>query len=73
MSCKGNPWDRAACEPFLKTLKYEEVCRSEYRDVGDARTPIPQFLEQVHNWRRPHSALGYVPPVEFEQNGGRIQ
>jgi len=66
MSRKGNPWDNAACESFLKTLKYEEVYRSEYRDLAEARSSIGQFLERIYNRRRLHSALGYVPPVEFE-------
>jgi putative transposase len=66
MSRKGNPWDNAACESFIKTLKYEEVYRSEYRDWEDARALIGQFLEKVYNQKRLHSALGYLPPVEFE-------
>jgi len=66
MSRKGNPWDNAACESFIKTLKYEEVYRSEYRDVEEARASIGQFLEKVYNQKRLHSALGYLPPVEFE-------
>ena len=72
MSRKGNPYDNAACESFMKTLKYEEVYRSEYRDLDDAYAQIAEFLERVYNQQRLHSALGYVPPVEFEQNGGRI-
>ena len=66
MSRKGNPWDNTACESFLKTLKYEEVYRSEYRDLAEARSSIGQFLERIYNRKRLHSALGYVPPVEFE-------
>jgi transposase InsO family protein len=66
MSRKGNPWDNAACESFMKTLKYEEVYRSEYRDLAEARASIGQFLERIYNRKRLHSALGYVPPVEFE-------
>ena len=66
MSRKGNPWGNAACESFLKTLKYEEVYRSEYRDLVEARSSIGQFLERIYNRKRLHSALGYVPPVEFE-------
>lgn len=68
MSRKANPWDNAACESFMKTLKYEEVYRSDYRDLAEARASIRQFLEKVYNQKRLHSALGYLPPVEFERN-----
>ena len=73
MSRKANPYDNAACESFMKTLKYEEVYRSEYRDLADAYAQIGEFLECVYNQKRLHSALGYVPPAEFEHNGGSIQ
>jgi len=66
MSRKGNPWDNAACESFMKTLKYEEVLRNEYRDLADARASIREFLEKIYNQKRLHSALGYMPPVRFE-------
>jgi putative transposase len=66
MSRRGNPWDNAACESFMKTLKYEEVYRNEYRDLAEARASIGEFLEKVYNQKRLHSALGYVPPAEFE-------
>jgi putative transposase len=68
MSRKGNPWDNAACESFMKTLKYEEVLRNEYRDLAEARASIREFLEKVYNEQRLHSALGYLPPAEFERN-----
>lgn len=66
MSRKGNPWDNAACESFMKTLKSEEVHRNEYRDLAEARSQIREFLEKVYNQKRLHSALGYLPPAEFE-------
>ena len=66
MSRKANPWDNAACESFMKTLKYEEVHRNEYRDLTEARSEIGTFLEKIYNRRRLHSALGYLPPAEFE-------
>jgi len=73
MSRKGNPYDNAACESFMKTLKYEEVYRNEYRDFQEARAHVGKFLEDVYNLNRLHSALGYLPPVQFEQNGGHSQ
>jgi len=66
MSRKGNPWDNAACESFMKTLKYEEVLRNEYRDLAEAHASIAEFLEKIYNQKRLHSALGYLPPAEFE-------
>lgn len=66
MSRKGNPWDNAACESFMKTLKYEEVHRNEYRDLAEAKSAIREFLEKIYNQKRLHSAIGYVPPAEFE-------
>jgi putative transposase len=67
MSRKASPWENAGCESWMKTLKYEEVYRQEYRDLGEARTSIERFIEKVYNPKRLHSALGYRPPIEFEQ------
>ena len=72
MSRKGNPWDNAACESFMKTLKYEEVHRNEYRDLAEARASIAEFLDKIYNQKRLHSALGYLPPAEFEANQATI-
>ena len=68
MSRKGNPWDNAACESFMKTLKSEEVYRIEYRDPAHTRSRIREFLETIYNRKRLHSSLGYRPPAEFERS-----
>jgi putative transposase len=52
----------------MKTLKYEEVYRTEYRDFDDAQRRIGRFIESVYNRDRLHSALGYSTPVEFERS-----
>jgi putative transposase len=67
MSRRGNPYDNARAERFMRTLKEEEVNGTAYRDLSDARTRIGEFLEQEYNRKRLHSALGYLTPEEFEQ------
>ena len=66
MSRQANPYDNARAESFMKTLKYEEVYREDYRDLAEAHASIGRFLEGVYNQKRLHSALGYRPPAEFE-------
>ncbi len=68
MSRRANPYDNAQCERFMRTLKYEEVYLSDYDTLAEARTSIKHFLEEVYNQKRLHSAIGYLPPVEFEQS-----
>jgi transposase InsO family protein len=67
MSRRGNVYDNALAETFIKTLKYEEVYRTEYRNLGEAKDSMKEFLEKIYNEKRLHSALGYRPPREFEQ------
>ncbi len=68
MSRRGNVYDNAMAESFIKTLKYEEVYRSEYRHLEEAQASMKEFLEKIYNQKRLHSALGYRPPREFEQS-----
>ena len=67
MSAKGNPYDNAFAESFIKTLKQEEVYLTEYEDFNDAYTNIEKFIEKVYNKKRLHSSLGYKPPDEYEE------
>lgn len=66
MSARGNPYDNAKAESFFKTLKAEEVYLKEYRSFAEAQNNIGSFIEAVYNHKRLHSALGYLPPAEFE-------
>ena len=66
MARKGNPYDNAVAESFMKTLKAEEVYLGEYRTLDDVQGRLPYFIEEVYNRKRLHSALGYRPPEEFE-------
>jgi transposase InsO family protein len=66
MSRKGNPYDNAMAESFMKTLKSEEVSLNEYETFFDAKQNIEHFINLVYNNKRLHSAIGYKTPVEFE-------
>jgi hypothetical protein len=66
MSAQGQPTENADAERFMRTLKEEEVYLHEYQDFANARTRIGRFLNDVYTHKRVHSALGYLPPAEFE-------
>jgi putative transposase len=68
MSGKGNPYENAMAESFMKTLKYEAVYLTEYQSFIDVIKDVSGFIENVYNQKRLHSSLGYVPPNEFEQD-----
>ncbi len=67
MSRAATPYDNAQAESFIKTLKYEEVYRTEYHNWQEAKASLGEFLEKIYNQERLHSALGYRPPLEFER------
>ena len=64
---RGCPWENGYAERLIRTLKEEEVDINEYQSLTEARDRIGHFIENVYNQKRPHSALGYLTPMEFEQ------
>jgi len=73
MSRKGNPYDNAFAETFMKTLKYEEVLLNDYETFNDVLERLPRFIEDVYNKKRLHSSLGYMSPDEYEQKYNQEQ
>ena len=66
MSHPGCPWENGKCESFIKTLKYEELDGRPYRTLTELAEHVEEFIEQVYNPKRLHSALAYLSPAEFE-------
>ena len=67
MSRPANPYDNAACESFMKTLKQEEIYCNQYADFSELSAHLEEFIDTYYNRQRLHSALGYRTPEEFEQ------
>jgi transposase InsO family protein len=67
MAAIGEPRENGFAERLMRTIKEEEVDRSEYHDLADALRQIGHFIDAVYNIKRIHSALGYLTPREFEE------
>ena len=64
---RGCPWENGYAERLIQTLKEEEVHLNDYDNISEVQARIGYFIEQVYNEKRPHSALGYLTPIEFQR------
>jgi len=66
MSRKGDPFDNAVAENFFSCLKCEMVHLQRFPSRSAAQTAIFAYIEAFYNSLRPHSALGWIAPNQFE-------
>ena len=66
MAATGKPNENGYAERLIRTIKEEEVYLSDYQSMAEARKQLGYFIEVVYNQHRPHSALDYQTPAEFE-------
>jgi putative transposase len=58
----GSPWENGYCESFNGKLRDECLNGEIFYSLKEAQVVIEQWRVE-YNTRRPHSALGYRPPV----------
>ena len=67
LSRKGQCWDNAVGESWFATLKEELIHRQSWATIAQVRRAVIAFIEVFYNHQRLHSSLGYLTPVEYEQ------
>ena len=67
MSRRGNCWDNACVESFFSTLKRELPNDHVFEDWREAERAVFAYVDAHYNTRRPHSALAYRTPTEYEE------
>ncbi len=70
MGSVGDCYDNAMIESFWSRMQVELLDRKRWKTRIELSNAIFEYLEIFHNWRRRHSALGMVSPIEYELRNG---
>ena len=67
MGAVRSPWDNAACESLISTIKAECTDVATYKSYEHAKLDIFDYIEVFYNKTRIHSSIGMMSPAEFEE------
>lgn len=71
MGRRGNPYDNAKAERFMKTLEVGAVYPMAFGSFEDVAGHRPGFIDDVYDRRGLDSAPGDLSPVPFEDQQTR--
>ena len=65
MGRRGNPYDNAKAESFMKTLKVEAVYLMAYETFEDVAADLPRFIDEVYNPASQHPSVYAIEGKRF--------
>jgi putative transposase len=67
MAAVGEPTENGYAERLVRTIREEHIALTEYEGYADADRQLGRSLDDIHQRKRIHSALGYVTPLELKR------
>ena len=63
----GICYDNAAAESFNATIKKELIYQHVWRDAGEVRSAVFDYIERYYNRVRKQRRLGKISPADYER------
>jgi transposase InsO family protein len=67
MSRKSNCWDNAPAKSFFARFKQECLNNKTFSCHAELETEVNRYIAEFYNTERLHSSLGYLSPLQYEE------